>query len=166
MRFFLLRTHYRSPFNFSDAHIDDARAALRRLYTALDKVPAVAVAIDWQQPSAAAFRDALNDDLNTPAALAVLFDLASEVNRSGSAAQAGLLKALGATRGGLQVAPQAYLQGGQAGMDEAAVSAAIEARAAAKLARNFAEADRIRAQLLEQGVVLKDSAQGTTWVRA
>ena len=166
LRFFLLRTHYRSPFNFSDAHIDDARAALRRLYTALDKVPAVAVAIDWQQPSAAAFRDAMNDDLNTPAALAVLFDLASEVNRSGSAAQAGLLKALGATLGVLQLAPQAYLQGGQSGIDEAAVSAAIEARAAAKLARNFAEADRIRAQLLEQGVVLKDSAQGTTWVRA
>lgn len=166
LRFFLLRTHYRSPFNFSDAHIDDARAALRRLYTALEKVPAQAQPIDWQQPAAAAFRAAMDDDLNTPAALAVLFELASEVNRSGSAAQAGLLKALGATLGVLQQQPTAYLQGGQTGLDEAALQSAIEARAAAKQARNFAEADRIRAQLLEQGVVLKDSAQGTTWVRA
>ncbi|WP_046111770.1 cysteine--tRNA ligase [Aquincola tertiaricarbonis] len=166
LRFFLLRTHYRSPFNFSDAHIDDARAALRRLYTALEKVPAQASPIDWQQPAAAAFRDAMDDDLNTPAAIAVLFELASEVNRSGSATQAGLLKALGATLGVLQQPPTAFLQGGRQGLDEAALQAAIEARAAAKQARNFAEADRIRAQLLEQGVVLKDSAQGTTWVRA
>ncbi|MEF7617457.1 cysteine--tRNA ligase [Aquincola sp. MAHUQ-54] len=167
LRFFMLRTHYRSPFNFSDVHIDDARLALRRLYTALDAVaPADVGEIDWQQPAAAAFRAAMNDDLNTPAALAVLFELATEVNRTRSAEQAGLLKSLGGVLGVLQLPPRSYLQGGGSGLDEAALQAAIDARTAAKLARNFAEADRIRAELLAQGVVLKDSAQGTTWVKA
>ncbi|MGZ5236587.1 MAG: cysteine--tRNA ligase [Caldimonas sp.] len=166
IRFFMLRTHYRSPFNFSDAHLDDAKAALRRLYTALDKVAAPDGApLDWSEPRAGAFRDAMNDDFNTPIAVAVLFELASEVNRSGRPVDARLLKNLGATLGILQQAPSAYLQSGSA-VDEAAITRQIEERRAAKSTGDYARADAIRKGLADQGIVLKDSAQGTTWVRA
>jgi cysteinyl-tRNA synthetase len=110
----------------------------------------------------------MNEDFGTPEAVAVLFELAGEVNRSHSTEKAGLLKALGATLGLLQEDPKAFLQGGSthSGLDEAAIQAQIEARATAKAAKNFAEADRIRKVLLEHGVVLKDQAGGTTWERA
>jgi cysteinyl-tRNA synthetase len=167
LRFFMLRTHYRSPFNFSDAHLEDARTALRRLYTALDGVAAADIAIDWSQPQAAAFRAAMDEDFNTPVALAVLFDLAGEVNRSRSPQAAALLKSLAGLLGVLQQPPRAYLQGRlRAGLDAAAIEAAIAARNAAKAAGDYPEADRIRKDLAAQGVQLKDSPQGTTWVRA
>jgi cysteinyl-tRNA synthetase len=165
LRFFMLRTHYRSPFNFSDGNLDDARSALRRLYTALDGVDAAEVPIDWLQPQAAAFRAAMNDDFNTPLAVSVLFELATELNRHHSPQTAGLLKGLGRTLGVLQQAPRNYLQGGGV-LDATRIETLIAERAAAKQARDFAAADRIRDELAAQGVVLKDSASGTTWVKA
>ncbi len=165
LRYFLVRTHYRSPLNYSDAHLEDARGALRRLYTALDLVPPADVALDWNHPHAARFKAAMDNDFATPEAMAVLFDLAAEVNRGKSAQAAGLLRALGATLGILQGDPKAFLRAG-AGLDEASIQRGIEARAAAKQAKNFAEADRIRKELLEQGIVLKDSPTGTTWESA
>ncbi len=164
VRFFMIRTHYRSPFNFSDTNLDDARNSLRRLYTALDGVTADVVAPDWSEPRAAAFRDAMDDDFNTPGAMAVLFELASDLNRSRSPRDAGLLRSLAATLGLLQQAPRAYLQGGS-GLDEAAIAHAIEQRRIAKQAGDFVNADRIRKDLAAQGVVLKDSPLGTTWVK-
>jgi cysteinyl-tRNA synthetase len=163
LRFFMLRTQYRSPFNFSDAHLEDARTALRRLYTALGGVTPSNAALDWSQPQAAAFQAAMNEDFNTPVALAVMFDLANELNRTRSPDTAALLRHLGGVLGVLQQVPSAYMQGG---LDATAIDAAIAARNAAKAAKNYAEADRIRKELAAQGVELKDSAQGTTWVKA
>ena len=162
VRFFLIRTHYRTALNYSDAHLDDAHTALKRLYTALDLVTPAAVSIDWAEPFAARFKAAMDDDFGTPEAVAVLFDLASEVNRTRSADTAGLLKALGACLGLLQGDAKAFLQAGVA-LDDGMIQQKIADRARAKAAKNFAEADRIRQELLGLGIVLKDSATGTTW---
>jgi cysteinyl-tRNA synthetase len=165
IRFFVVRSHYRSPLNYSDVHLNDARNALKRLYTALAAVPPAPVAaIDWQQPHAQRFQAAMNEDFGTSEAVAVLFDLASEVNRHLSAELSGLLKALGGVLGLLQQVPQAFLQTGVT-LSEADIQAQIQARAQAKKDRDFATADRIRQELAAQGVVLKDSPTGTTWER-
>lgn len=166
VRFFVVRSHYRSPLNYSDVHLNDARGALKRLYTALSLVAPAEVAIDWSHPAAARFKAAMDEDFGTPEAVAVLFELAAEVNRSKSAETAGLLKALAGCLGLLQGDPQAFLQAGAADVDAAAIEAQIAARAAAKAAKDWAEADRIRKALLEQGIVLKDSPAGTTWEAA
>lgn len=165
IRFFVVRAHYRSPLNYSDVHLADARAALKRLYTALDAVPATDVVIDWSNPFAARFKAAMDEDFGTPEAVAVLFELASEVNRTRSPQDAGLLKALGGVLGLLQGDPKAFLRAGST-LDDAAIQEKIDARAAAKQAKNFAEADRIRAELLAAGITLKDSPTGTTWEAA
>ena len=185
LRFFLVRTHYRSALNYSDVHLNDAYQALKRLYTALSLVPAQDVAIDWSEPYAARFRAAMDEDFGTPEAVAVLFDLAGEVNRSRSPQAAGLLKALGGCLGLLQDDPETFLQKRNvlvsakgtsafaAGtptaintLSVAQIQEQIGARAAAKANKNYTEADRIRAALLAQGIVLKDSATGTTWEAA
>ena len=166
-RFFVVRSHYRSALNYSDAHIEDARIALKRLYTSLQAVPpqAESVAIDWSAPYADRFKAAMDQDFGTPEAVAVLFDLASEVNRSRSPQLAGLLRALGGVLGLLQSPPEVFLRAGSS-VDTAHIDALIAQRQAAKAGRDFARADAIRAELLAQGIVLKDSALGTTWEAA
>jgi cysteinyl-tRNA synthetase len=170
VRFFLVRAHYRSALNYSDTHLDDARGALKRLYTALSLVPAQVVPVDWQHPFAARFKAAMDEDFGTPEAVAVLFDLASEVNRTRSGELAGLLRALGGCLGLLQGSADDFLQAGSGaaaqGGDADQIAQLIAQRATAKRQRDFGEADRIRQQLTAMGVVLKDSASGTTWERA
>jgi cysteinyl-tRNA synthetase len=166
VRFFLLRAHYRSPLNHSDVHLQDAKGALTRLYTALKGAPAGGGPVDWSEGHAQRFKEAMDDDFGTPEALAVLFDLANEVNR-GRGELAGQLRALGGVLGLLQRDPQAFLQAGGEGSltDDAAIQKRIDARLAAREAKDYAEADRIRKELADLGVILEDAAGGTTWRR-
>jgi cysteinyl-tRNA synthetase len=173
VRFFLVRSHYRGQIAFSEDLLADARGALTRLYTALRAVdPAQAQgAVDWEHANAQRFAAAMNDDFNTAAAVAELFELAGEINRSKSVEAARQLRALGGVLGLLQQDPDAFLQGdagtahGDAGFGAGQVEQMIEQRNAAKKARDFAAADAIRKQLADAGIVLEDSPKGTTWRR-
>jgi cysteinyl-tRNA synthetase len=179
VRFFMIRAHYRSQISYSDRNLDDARHALSRLYTALRGAPQHAAAEpDWSEAHAVRFRDAMNDDFNTAEAVAVLFDLANEVNRTASAAAVRQLRALGAVLGLLQRDAQAFLQstpapsatdaaaGETRGYSNEEIDQLVQERVAARTGRNFAEADRLRKLLSDAGIALEDSAQGTSWRRA
>jgi len=174
VRFFILRAHYRSPLNYSDQHLDDARQALSRLYTALRGIQLAGVEqggqpeIDWQQPQAARFQAAMDDDFNTPEAFAVLFELVNEVNKSGAQEAASMLKSLAGILGLLQRQPETFLQGEVSadGYTPDKIEQMIALRLDARRTKNFAEADRVRQELIQNGIVLEDSPQGTIWRRA
>jgi cysteinyl-tRNA synthetase len=169
VRFFILRAHYRSPLNYSDAHLDDAKGALTRLYTALADIDLSSgeLAVDWDETHAVRFREAMDDDFNTPIAVAVLFDLVTELNKSRSMAHARQLKALAGIIGLLERSPVEFLQGGSGEQSPEAIQEMIDARIVAKKQRNFAESDKIRAELLAAGIILEDKPDGTTnWRRA
>ena len=184
VRFFILRAHYRSPLNYSDHHLDDANASLTRLYTALRGKQVSLQEINWSEPHAARFKEAMEDDFNTPEAMAVLFELASEVNKTQSLAPANLLKNLSAVLGLLQKEPDSFLQRIQSTQANVMVEQdgsnqsefandsstvdiehLIALRAIAKKARDFSQADQIREQLASLNIVLEDTPSGTTWRR-
>jgi len=171
VRYFILGSHYRSPLDYSDETLQGAKGALTRLYLALKDLPAAAEA-----PGAAAYEErfyaAMDDDFNTPGAVAVLFELARDINKlreDGPAAAAPLgavLRRLGGILGLLQREPQAFLQGGAAnGLTDQEIEALIARRTEARKRKNWAESDRIRDELKAQGVILEDKAGQTTWRR-
>ena len=173
VRFFMLRAHYRSPINYSDSQLEEARTGLVRLYTAINTNEQHASknlepVAQWVKR----FGEAMNDDFNTPEAIASLFDLASEINRASNANTkqelSQTLKHLAGMIGLLQRSPNEFLQSGtpHTGMSPAQIEEQIAARHAAKLTKNFKEADAIRERLLNDGVVLEDKPSGTVWRRA
>jgi cysteinyl-tRNA synthetase len=164
VRLFILRAHYRSPLNYSDQHLDDAKSALTRLYTALRGASLETIDIDWQNPQASRFKAAMDDDFNTPEAIAVLFDLANEANKTKDSHMQALLKNLAAILGLLQRNSDEFLQGGH--VQSLDIEGLIQARLEAKKNKNFAEADAIRKQLADASIILEDTPQGTTWRRA
>ena len=182
VRFFIVRAQYRSPLNYSDAHLDDANAALKRLYTALKNVSAEETKPDWSEPHAKRFKAAMDDDFNTPEAVAVLHQLADRAFH-GDATAAPQLRALGGILGILQRNPSDYLQGIPAAATSAfkpmtataiggtqytskKIEELIEIRSAVRKQKDFARADQVRDELLAAGIVLEDGPNGTTWRRA
>jgi len=160
VRFFILRAHYRSPLNYSDVHLEDAKASLTRLYTALKDV-AQSGPVDWNQPHARRFKEAMDDDFGTPEAVSELHQLANEVFQ-GKKEAANQLRALGAVLGILQRDAARFLQGGEA---DAWVTERIAAREAARKRKDFNAADDIRRELDARGIVLEDKGGRTTWRR-
>ena len=170
VRFFILRAHYRSPLNYSDSHLEDAKHALDRLYTALKgNIVTNKPKLDWNNIHAQRFMGAMNDDFNTPEAIAVLFDLANETNKKSLKQGADLLKGLGGILGLLQQDPQQYFQDDASLGDSAYTSEQIEdliqERVTARKEGDYARADEIRKDLFNAGVVLEDNPQGTGWRR-
>ena len=170
LRFFILRAHYRSPLNYSDKHLEDARLALSRMYTALkdfDPASQGSLTIDWQHAFAHRFKEAMDDDFNTPEAISVLFDIVSELNRSGDVSLAYLLRGLAAELGLLDREPALFLQSREGlEMSSEEIDAMIVARDEARSKKDFKEADRLRDELTAAGITLEDSAGKTTWRRA
>ncbi|WP_417329701.1 cysteine--tRNA ligase [Halomonas cupida] len=174
VRYLLVASHYRSAINYAPSSLNDARKSLERFYTALEGVEVTDGDTLEVGPGdyAARFTAAMDDDFNTPEALSVMFDLARELNRvrqedsSQAEVLARELKRLGAVLGLLQQAPDAFLKGaaGELAFSEDEIEARIAARAEAKKARDFTEADRIRDELAANGILLKDSREGTSWV--
>lgn len=165
LRFFLMRTHYRSPILFGPDLIVDAYQSLKRLYGALKDVPADDLPLDWNEECAKRFKEAMDDDFNVPVAVAALFELANRAQAKKDAAASRQLKKLGAILNILQEDPEAFLKGSTEGVDEAQIEALIEERKQAKKDKNYARADEIRKQLAADGIVLTDTPQGTTWHR-
>jgi cysteinyl-tRNA synthetase len=163
VRFFVLRAHYRSPLNYSDAHLEDAKASLTRLYTALRGYSGDE--IDWNEAHARRFRQAMDDDFGTPEAVAVLFELATRIN-AGEKALAPQLRGLGGVLGLLERDSERFLKGAPGAVSEDWIVERIAGRKAARARKDYAEADRIRNELEAAGIVLEDSGSTTTWRRA
>ncbi|MFC0268495.1 cysteine--tRNA ligase [Kushneria aurantia] len=167
VRYLFVASHYRSAINYAPETLTDARRSLERFYNALESVTPQQGEVD--SGYAERFAAAMDDDFNTPEALAVLFELVREINRrqgedpTAAAVLAFELQRLGSVLGLLQYAPRDFLQGGS-DIDEAEIERQIEARNAARREKNFAEADRIRDALAARGIILKDSRDGTSWV--
>ncbi len=167
VRFFILRAHYRSPLNYSDQHLQDAKQSLDGLYITLRDVMPEEVTIDWNDPYAAKFKQALDDDFDSHGAITVLFELSREANKTHSGVLSGLLKSLGAVLGLLQTDPTAHLRGTASGDYSAErIEHLIAERLAVRQSKNFSRADAIRQELTAAGIILEDSPQGTIWRRS
>lgn len=165
LRFFLARSHYRSPISFSPVLIEEAQKGLVRLYGALEGWILNDQPVDWNESFAKRFKEAMDDDFNTAQAISVLFDLATEINRTQDGFLVLQLKALGKILNILQLSPEQFLKGASTQDDVQRIEALVAERAQAKKDRNFARADEIRSLLATEGIELLDSPKGTTWRR-
>ena len=164
VRFFILKAHYRSPLNYSDQHLDDARQGLTRLYlTIRDITKSANSVIDWNNSYAKKFKAALDDDFNSAEALSVLFDLSNEINKKNSDTLKVLLINLANILGLLYQNPENFLQGKDGLISDSDINTMIKKRNVAKQNRNYNEADAIREKLLSQGIILEDTEKGTIW---
>lgn len=164
VRFFILKAHYRSPLNYSDQHLDDARQGLTRLYlTIRDITKSANSVIDWNNSYAKKFKAALDDDFNSAEALSVLFDLSNEINKKNSDTLKVLLINLANILGLLYQNPENFLQGKDGLISDSDINTMIKKRNVAKQNRNYNEADAIREQLLSKGIILEDTEKGTIW---
>ena len=171
LRYFLISSHYRSPLNYSETNIESAQSALLRLYNAIKglnhhSVDPELIEVDYETR----FNAALNDDFNTPMALSILFEIAKQINierttnpKKASALSSQLIK-LGNYIGILNHNADEYLKQGS-DLSESEISKKIDQREAARNSKDFAMSDQIRDELLELGIILEDSANGTTWRR-
>ncbi|WP_281523912.1 cysteine--tRNA ligase [Turicimonas muris] len=167
LRFFLLKSQYRSPIDFSSALVEDAHTGLTRLYNALKEVAPDEQPLDWNEKHAAKFKEAMDDDFNTALAVSVLFELANEVNSTKSPELARQLKKLGEVLGLLQLNPEKFIKGAVEGVDVAWVEEMIQKRKDAKKNKDFGTADAIRQELKDKGIVLEDKPGGITeWKKA
>jgi len=163
VRFFILKAHYRSPLNYSDKHLEDAKIGLTKLYLTIRDFKGESVrTIDWNQPYANKFKQALDDDFNSSEAIAILFELANEINKTNSSELLILLKSLAQILGLLFKNPEDFLQGNNL-KDDVDIELMIKKRNDAKKNKNFQEADEIRANLLKKGILLEDTPEGTIW---
>ena len=166
VRYFLLRGHYRSEINYSWDTLEDARQSLLGFYVTLKDVAVAETPIDWSNEFARRFREAMEDDLNTPIAFSVLHELRGEINRTHSSQLAGLLKALGRSIGLFQANPEQFVRGAADSSGELNIENSIGERNVAKKAGDFARADAIRKMLEENGILLEDKSGGVTeWRR-
>ncbi|MEL0104494.1 MAG: cysteine--tRNA ligase [Methylophilaceae bacterium] len=163
VRFFILKAHYRSPLNYSDKHLEDAKIGLTKLYLTIRDFKGESIStIDWNQPYAKKFKQALDDDFNSSEAISILFELANEINKTNSSELLILLKSLAQILGLLSKDPEHFLQGNNS-KDDVDIELMIKKRNDAKKNKNFQEADDIRANLLEKGILLEDTPEGTIW---
>ncbi|MBL7526751.1 cysteine--tRNA ligase [Legionella bononiensis] len=165
IRYFLLSSHYRSPLNYSEENLLNAKKALTRMYQAIKESSSTGVGEELDNHWVEQFTQAMNDDFNTPIALSVLFQLSREVNKNASPVLVATLKHLAGILGFLQEEPSAFLQSGLASDDREVIEQLISERLQARAERNWARADQIRAELLTQGIELEDGEKGTTWRR-
>jgi len=167
VRFFILKAHYRSPLNYSDIQLDDAKQGLTRLYLSIrNKIKSQKSEIDWSNNYAINFKAALDDDFNTPAAIAVLYELANEINKNKDNQKMELLVNLANSIGILAMNPEDFLQGVMMPSvrdDGLIIGDLIKERNLAKKNKDYQEADRIRKLLLENDILLEDTAEGTIW---
>ncbi|MGR5154009.1 cysteine--tRNA ligase [Photobacterium swingsii] len=171
VRYFLMSGHYRSQLNYSEDNLKQARSALERLYTSLRGLDTDAVAAGGEE-FIARFKEAMDDDFNTPEAYSVLFDMAREVNRlkvddlAAASVLGARMRELADVLGLLSQEPEAFLQGGAAGQEDVSeIEALIQQRLDARAAKDWAAADEARDKLLAMNIILEDGPQGTTWRR-
>jgi cysteinyl-tRNA synthetase len=162
IRFFILKSHYRSPLNYSDTNLVDAENSLKKIYISLRDYNCIEIAIDWNKPYLHNFKAALDDDFNSPKALAVIFELINKLNKNKDQVLANEIFTILKKIGLLKFTPEEFLKN-PINLDVTKIEELIKLRQQAKINKNFSQADQIRSEIESLGVVIEDSLGGTSW---